>query len=319
MSLSRIAGRGALALGTLFLGAPLVVAETTQYEVTFQSTWSQVTHPIDFPPNPHFSGLIGGTHNDQVSFWSEGTLASPGIKNVAELGSKTVLRQEVLDAVAAGTAWSVLSGGGIFVSPGSVSLTFDIDDAYPLVTLVSMLAPSPDWFVGVTGLSLRENGEWIPQIALDLHVYDAGTDSGPTYTSPDQPTVPPVPVFELTTGPFVDNNIVGTFTFVHTGAVGVTAQRAVDAEQLVVLGPNPVRESTRFRIRLPGGSGDLAVYDVRGQLVRGLFHGPASDGAKVVGWNGRDERGAPVAAGVYFVALRVDGRPARTERVVVVR
>lgn len=321
MSFEKFAGRVALALGILGASAPgVVIAETTQYEVTFESTWSQTTHPVDFPPNPHFSGLIGGLHSDQVSFWDVGELASPGIKNMAELGSKIALTQEVQAAITAGTAGAVLSGGGIAVSPGSVTLTFTVDDAFPLVTLVSMLAPSPDWFVGVSSLSLRESGAWIPQLVVDLHVYDAGTDSGPTYVWPNQPTVPPVPIFENQSGPFAANDVVGTFTFVRTEIVGVAAGLASEPDELVSLGPNPLRHSTRFKIRVPSDrSGDLAVYEVGGRLVRKLFAGRTAGETSVVTWNGRDDRGALVPAGVYFVALRLDGGRQHTEKVVVTR
>ncbi len=321
MSLSRFARRAAVALGVLAGTAPGgVIAETTEYEVLFESTWSEATHPIDFPTNPHFSGLIGGLHNDQVSFWNEGELASLGIKNMAELGSKTELASEVQAAITAGTAAAVLSGGGIAVSPGSVALAFTVDDAFPLVTLVSMLAPSPDWFIGVSGLSLRENGAWIPQLVVDLVVYDAGTDSGPSYRSPNEPTVPPVPIFENQAGPFATNNVVGTFTFVRTEIVGVAEGLAREVDYLVSLGPNPLRQTTRFQIRVPSDrSGDLAVYGVGGRLVRKLFAGRSSGEASVVSWNGRDENGTLVPAGVYFVALRFDGRAQRTEKVVVAR
>ncbi len=38
------------------------------YTVHFDASWSEETHPDGFPSSPHFSGLIGGTHNDGVSF-----------------------------------------------------------------------------------------------------------------------------------------------------------------------------------------------------------------------------------------------------------
>ena len=38
----------------------------------------------------------------------------------------------------------------------------DISQDHPLVTLVTMVAPSPDWFVGVSAMALFENGQWIP-------------------------------------------------------------------------------------------------------------------------------------------------------------
>src|SRR5262245_42337542 len=116
------------------------------YTVTFVSTWSAATHPVNFPTtSAHFSGLIGATHDDRVRFWREGELASPGIQAMAELGSKTPLTDEIGAAMAAGTAQYVLSGNGIRPSPGQVTLDFQISSTHPLVTLVSMIAPSPDW------------------------------------------------------------------------------------------------------------------------------------------------------------------------------
>jgi hypothetical protein len=309
---------GILAVAVLMVAG--AGAETAEYTVTFESTWSAATHPIDFPPNPHFSGLIGGTHNDQVTFWAAGTLASPGIQSMAETGSKTLLDGEVQAAIGAGTADGVVSGGGIGSSPGSVSKTFDVDDAFPRITLVSMLAPSPDWFVGVSGLILRENDDWIPVQVVTLHVYDAGTDSGPSYRSPNQPTVPPVPVVEHMAGPFATNNVVGTFTFVRTtptGASELTASARTPA--LVSLGPNPTRGTGRFEIRVPAGlTGDLSVHNVGGQRVRALFRGRTDDASRIVAWDGRNGRGALVPAGVYYVTLQA-GREVRTRKIVVTR
>ena len=46
-----------------------------------------------------------------------------------------------------------------------------------------MVAPSPDWFVGVSGLPLFENGQWVEERRIDLVPWDAGTDSGTTFES----------------------------------------------------------------------------------------------------------------------------------------
>ncbi len=189
---------------------------TATYTVDFESFWSAATHPTQFPPSPHFSGLIGGSHHALAQFWLPGTLASPGMKSMAELGSKFPLTDEVEAAIAAGTAGSVLSGGGIGLSPDSVSLTFDIARAHPRVTLVSMIAPSPDWFVGVSGLSLIRDGRWLDEVTVTLYPYDAGTDSGPNYLSPNAPSAPPELIFRIDADPFLNGNSVpaiGTFTF----------------------------------------------------------------------------------------------------------
>ena len=81
-----------------------------------------------------------------------------------------------------------------FRSPGTVTLAFDVDEGLPFLTLVSMIAPSPDWFVGVDGIALRQGGCWTPRIETDLVGYDAGTDSGTTFTARDADVTPHQPI-----------------------------------------------------------------------------------------------------------------------------
>ncbi|MEM8861390.1 MAG: spondin domain-containing protein, partial [Chloroflexota bacterium] len=161
-------------------------SETAQYKIEFDATWAPASNVV---PNPHFSGLIGASHNDNTLFWEVGGLATEGIEVMAETGSTNEFRGEInLDS----DANQIISGGSIPDSPDSVeisSVTMDLD--YPLVTLVTMIAPSPDWFVGVSGLSLTDqNGEWINEIEIQLFPYDAGTDSSTTFLHNEDDTNP---------------------------------------------------------------------------------------------------------------------------------
>lgn len=187
------------------------------YELTFSSTWTADIFPSDYPSNPHFSGLIGGTHNDAVAFWKTGETASNGIKSMAETGNKATLRGEVNQAITNGTAGNVIDGGGLGRPPTSTSTTFTIRPPWNLVTVTSMLAPSPDWFVGVSGLDLLDSeGNWKSRVEVELFVYDAGTDSGTSYRSPNQPTDPRENIARIQDEPFrVDGEVkpVGTFVF----------------------------------------------------------------------------------------------------------
>ena len=167
------------ALSSVLLLSTVLAQGTATYTLTFTSTWSASTHPTNFPSGPHFSSLIGGTHNSSVSFWNSGSTASTGIKNMAELGSTSALSSEVNQAISASNAGQVISGGGIGRSPGSASSTFKVTADFHLVTVTSMLAPSPDWFVGVSGLNLLDgSNNWKQREEVELFVYDAGTDSG---------------------------------------------------------------------------------------------------------------------------------------------
>ena len=186
------------------------------YTVTFTAEWSATTHPVDFPANAHFSGLIGATHNHGVVFWRNNELATAGIQDMAERGRKSPLSEEVDTAITEGSARFKLSGDGIDVSPGSVSLDFTVSVDHPLVSLVSMIAPSPDWFVGVADLQLRDGDDWVDSLTVDLYAWDAGTDDGVTYTSANAPSTPHVPIYPLADGIFMVGDSVptlGTFTF----------------------------------------------------------------------------------------------------------
>ena len=176
-------------------------SETARFSVQFNAQWSQSLHPTDFPGNPHFSGLIGATHNSEVSLWAPGGMATPGIRNMAETGGKSPLDSEIRAIQETGSVENLLSGGGIGRSPGNVTLEFDISQSHSLVSLVSMIAPSPDWFIGVHDLDLLVNGDWADELIVNLEPYDAGTDSGPSYTSSNQATNPQAPISRVTDEP----------------------------------------------------------------------------------------------------------------------
>lgn len=211
---------GLLALNLRDLSArPSAQAATTaEYRVTFTAEWSAATHPTDFPSgNPHFSGLIGGTHNADISFWAPGAIATDGIEEMAETGGTGMLQSEVQMAIDNGDAGRALAGGGIANSPDTRTMDFFISSDYPLVSIVTMIAPSPDWFVGVHGQSLLNNqGDWVNGLTVSLDPYDAGTDSGSTYRSGNDDTNPRDSISNLRgVAPFFGNSDahIGTFTF----------------------------------------------------------------------------------------------------------
>ena len=197
-------------------GATEPAPQMAMFELTFDATWSAATHPTDFPSgNPHFSGLIGASHNSTASLWAPGGMATPGIRSMAETGSKSPLTSEIQALITAGSAETLISGGGIGRSPNSVTVQFMASQDFPLASVVSMIAPSPDWFVGVHGVPLFQNGQWVEELVVNLDPYDAGTDSGATYTSPNNRTTPQEPIARVVEPLDVDGTVapLGTFTF----------------------------------------------------------------------------------------------------------
>ena len=171
--------------------------DSATYGVTFRAVWNASSHGNEppFPSGAHFSRVVGAAHAPEVSFWSSGGIATPGIERMAETGGVSSLCQEIdAEADRGGSTPCVRGSEPSFPSPGSVGLSFEATEDLPLMTLVSMIAPSPDWFVGVSGIPLMEDGCWKERIEVDLVGYDAGTDSGATFTARDADVTPHEPI-----------------------------------------------------------------------------------------------------------------------------
>ncbi|MDX1386788.1 MAG: spondin domain-containing protein [bacterium] len=203
----------------------LSCSSPAEFLVTFIALWSAQTHPNGIPEDPHFSPLIGGTHNMAVQFWAPGATASPGMENMAENGRVSPLDSEIQTAMENGNAGVIIRGSGIGPSPGETSIDFNITEEFRYVTLVSMIAPSPDWFVGVHDLDLcGEDGNWMNHLMVELFPYDAGTDSGVTFTSADADTLPQEPIRLLNEDPFLVNGDfppMGIFSFTRVEGASI--------------------------------------------------------------------------------------------------
>jgi hypothetical protein len=83
-------------------------------------------------------------------------------------------------------------------------------------------------------------------------------------------------------------------------------------------GPNPSRGAVEVRVALPGARTlEIDFYDVNGRAVRAIDLGMRSGPQSVV-WDGRDDRGALLPAGVYWMRLAA-GEDVRVERIVLIR
>ena len=167
---------------------------TAVYDVVFQGTWTVVATPGGVPSGAHFSRLIGGVHSDAVTFLESGGTASAGVESMAEVGGVSDLKSEVQTAIDATsqTALSVLEGDTDSISPTtSRTLTATLTTEHPRVTLTTMVAPSPDWFVGVSGLPLlNDQGRWLRAHEVHLYPWDAGTEDGSEFSTTNVATSP---------------------------------------------------------------------------------------------------------------------------------
>uniref|UniRef100_A0A8C3WJK7 Spondin-2 n=1 Tax=Catagonus wagneri TaxID=51154 RepID=A0A8C3WJK7_9CETA len=173
-----------------------------KYGITFTGKWSQASFPKQYPlfrPPAQWSSLLGAAHSSDYSLWRRGQHVSNGLREFVERGEAWALMREM---EAAGeklqSVHRVFSAPAVPSGTGQTSAELEVQARHSLVSFAVRIIPSPDWFVGVDSLDLCDGGRWREQVAVDLHPYDAGTDSGFTFSSPNFATIPQDTVTEIT-------------------------------------------------------------------------------------------------------------------------
>lgn len=68
--------------------------------------------------------------------------------------------------------------------------------------------------------------------------------------------------------------------------------------------PNPFSTSATLRYTIPGSAGEVPVrvriFDLSGRLVRTLEAGSRGPGVHAIAWDGRDDAGHRLGAGIFF-------------------
>ncbi|XP_006804853.1 spondin-1-like [Neolamprologus brichardi] len=169
---------------------------TAKYRLTFYGNWSEKVHPKDYPRRAnHWSALIGASHSRSYVLWEYGGYASEGVRQVAEFGSPIKMEEEirqkgdeVLTVIKTKAQWPAWQPLNLRAAP---SAEFSVDRTRHLMSFLTMLGPSPDWNVGLSGedLCTKECG-WVQR-------------------SPNKPTVPQEKIRPLTSldhlqSPFYD-------------------------------------------------------------------------------------------------------------------
>ena len=257
---------------------------TVKYKLTFQGLWDDLVSPSGVPGGAHFTTLIGGVHSDDVSFVTAGGTATAGVESMAETGGISGLRREVQAAIDAvdslgdpePTALSVVSGrlgGGADASATIDALEFT--SQFPRLTVASMIAPTPDWFVGVSGLSMLDSaGHWLRSSAVNLYPWDAGSEDDVAHNGGfslgGANTVPKEPIRSLQGS--------GPFTIAPIASLALTLESVATTRELDegAAATEAVGAAVGVPVAAPQGGGSVA-YSLAGADA-GSFEVVASTG-----------------------------------------
>lgn len=188
------------------------------YEVEMIANWSSTSHPIGFPSNAHFSPMVGLSHIASLDVIGEGLSATPGVKSMAETGETKIIVKEFEKLHNQKYGLDIFTGES-FSSPGNNKTEIGVKSGYNSVSVFSMLAPSPDWFVAAkVNLMDITDGKWYNKVTVHAKVFDAGTDSGVSFTSANEATSPVESIYEINYGPLTNgtDSVRNIVTFIFT-------------------------------------------------------------------------------------------------------
>ncbi len=84
--------------------------------------------------------------------------------------------------------------------------------------------------------------------------------------------------------------------------------------------PNPFNPTTKIAFDIASeGKVELAIYNVKGQLVKKLFSEYAIPGSYIVEWNGKDSVDRSVSSGLYFYRLKCNEQAIDTKKMILLK
>lgn len=160
---------------------------TATYNLTVRNVWTEERFGT-LPEGAEFSPLAFFSHSPRFSSLVLYGYATQGVQDIAEAGDITALLEELEDAGDFVKDVDATAGGA---GPGqSFSAVVTVDCERHFVSALTMVAPSPDWFIAIANMNVLRGETFVPARSGVLRVYDAGTDSGETFLAQDEVTQP---------------------------------------------------------------------------------------------------------------------------------
>ncbi|MFV9551542.1 spondin domain-containing protein [Algibacter sp. PT7-4] len=241
------------------------------YNITFTNYWNANDHNNGnaLPSNAHWSDLVGVNHNNNVTFLEIGGTATTGVENIAEIGNSSTFQSvDVQNAINANHAQQFFNAGDLFLSSGSSTIVYnglEVNENYSLLTMLTMIAPSPDWMVAINSINLREGNTWKPEINIDLFPYDAGTEEGTTYSLTNAATNPQETISDIRgVSPFNTEKVAQLTITLQS----VLSTNKANAFSNLALYPNPAKNSISISNIQNSKIHTITFYNVFGKQVK---------------------------------------------------
>jgi len=165
---------------------------------------------------------------------------------------------------------------------------------------------------GAGGMPAHATRQYVTHTSGGTHTGDSGpVEWTITWRSPGYPTGK---VLFFAAGNSADGNGSSSGDWIFTTSTSMefvnvsVGDGPVARTELARPTPHPARGGCQIRFALArAGDADLSIFDAQGRRVRGLIRGEQPAGPGLARWDGQDDGGRPVQAGVYFARLMAPG------------
>jgi uncharacterized repeat protein (TIGR01451 family) len=275
-----------------------------------------------------------GTYSDATGVWTVGSVSTSASATLtltvtvdAGTGGSTITNiasitaSDLIDTVPANNSDSA----DITVQSADLGVTKTVDDSTPneggtIVYTIALVNNGPFTAIGIEVTDALPTGVTYVSSTTTQGTYDDGTgvwSVGNMVTATNDTLFITATTDSGTGGSVITNtatitasNQADTNPTNDSDSVDITVQAATGAPVLGFIPttysldhgrPNPFREVTTIPFNIPKqGTASLSIWDVTGRLV---VNREVAPGRYQPEWDGRDESGRRVAAGLYFVRL----------------
>jgi len=152
----------------------------------------------------------------------------------------------------------------------------------------------------------EENGEYLLSVPAGVHQVTAALEGYQTLVVPDV---------------VVEPGEITNLDLVLEPLDAVPGEEIPPVTELTGNYPNPFNPSTNiaFALAEPARNVTIELFDITGRKVNSLVNSALPAGYHQVLWHSDDDRGNPVASGIYFYRLWVDHRVIAVRRLVLLR
>ncbi|KAI5646044.1 hypothetical protein NE865_01937 [Phthorimaea operculella] len=149
------------------------VDDVAVYNVKLHMMWDDDIFHKEFPGKAQWSQVFGQSHNRSYALYRVGEVSRPSVLDFIQFGTLDPLMEESEEEP---KVYDQFIAPAVENGEGETETVVFVDGEHSMVSLMSKILPSEDWFIGVDSLDLCLRSSWVDQLTLDLEPMEAGIE-----------------------------------------------------------------------------------------------------------------------------------------------